>query len=89
MVRDRFDPGAFASIFTRDVPPEWAEQLIDDPGGRQLVYELASQHGHSVFLGWAIKRCLQLGHEAELDVAGPALAEYVGLLLRYDRVPYA
>jgi TH1 protein len=76
LVEEQFNPSAFASIFTQAGPQLWAEQLISDARGRRLIYSLASKHGHDLFLGWAIKRCLQLGHEADLAIAGHAMAGY-------------
>jgi hypothetical protein len=78
-----FSLDAYSDFFAVGGPPAWAEQLIGDPRGRRLIYRLASGHSNSLLLGWAIKRILADGHEAEVAQTGLSMAAYFGVFHRH------
>jgi hypothetical protein len=77
-----FSLDAYADFFAAGGPPMWAEQLIASVRGRHLVYRLASGHSNSLLLGWAIKRILADGHDAEVGKTGLSMAAYFGVFHR-------
>ena len=50
--------------------------------GRQLIYDLSTQHRNCLLLNYAIQRILKAGHEDEVASVGSSLASYFGVFHR-------
>ena len=56
-------PEEFDSIFKsrKGGPPPWIDQLAADPAGRQLYYQLTSDHRNCLLLNYAVQKILNAG----------------------------
>jgi hypothetical protein len=69
VVKQNFRPECFQDILLNGGPPPWVAELVADPRGRQLIFELAASHTNpNPFLGWAIKQIIAAGHETSVPV---------------------
>lgn len=58
LVRERFDPTKFLSVFKAG-HPAWLDQLIQHSHSRKMIYELSAANKNSLLLNYAIQRILK------------------------------
>lgn len=87
VIMDKFDPKKFDGVFesTRRHPViPIMNELIEDPDGRRLIYQLAQQHQHSLLLSYALAKILkQPGRDMEVAAA---VTSFVGPFDVYHRL---
>lgn len=53
------------TVFSKEgKPPGWLEKLQQEPGGRQLIYDLSAKHRGCLMLNYAIQKILYAGRES-------------------------
>jgi hypothetical protein len=58
LVKERFDPTKFLSVFKQG-HPVWLDQLIQHTHSRKMIYELSAANKNSLLLNYAIQRILK------------------------------
>lgn len=58
LVKERFDPTKFLSVFKQG-HPTWLDELIKHTHSRKMIYELSAANKNSLLLNYAIQRILK------------------------------
>jgi TH1 protein len=61
LAKEKFNPDMFAGVFTGGKAPPWLDGLAADAEGRQLIYQLSSEHRNCLLLSFAIQKILYQG----------------------------
>ena len=76
VVKQNFRPECFQDILLNGGPPAWVAELISDPRGRDLIFQLAASHTNpDPFLAWTIKHIVAAGYDTPVPLARSSLSQ--------------
>jgi len=86
-VKQSYSPPSFKDVVKDGEAPSWVKELISQPRGRELIFQLSRSHANCPFIGWAIKAIVTAGHRVDVTSPGTCMASYFAVFFRCVAAP--